>query len=748
MIEAPLETIRVLHVDDDSAFRDLTATCLRRERETFAVETAASASEGLTRLDEADFDCVVSDYEMPGSDGIEFLEAVRADHPSLPFILYTGKGSEEVASEAISAGVTEYLQKESGTGQYAVLANRIENAVEQYRSERALEASQERLSLFIKQSPLGVLEYNEDFEIVQLNEKGQEILGYSEAELRGHTWEKLVTEDSYENVDSVTDALAAAEGGYHSVDRNVRKDGTEIVCEWHNRVVTDTDGEVVAVFSQFQDITERVEHEQELERTNALLSTLFDTLSVGVLAETESREVLAVNDRMFDLLGLPGTPEELVGADCERLAREISGQFADAERFVERINGLVEEGGPVSGEKLTLADGRTLERNYKPIDLPAENGHLWVYHDVTDRIEHEQVITSLHETGSDFAACSTREAVYEQTVETAASLLDFDQAALAIEEDGLLPVRTMSEDVPLEERPTMTTEQGLAGKTYRTRESYLVDDAVADERADPQSGGIRGALSVPIGDRGVFQVVAEQPGAFEERDRELAELLVQQTERALNRLEWKRSLERQNERLEEFTSFVSHDLRNPLNVASARLELVAEDCDSEHLDDVARAHDRMARLIESLLTLSREGEIATQRTAVDLADVARSCWGTVSTADATIETETDESVVADRSRLKQLLENLLRNAVEHGGDDVTVTVGELDDGFYVEDDGCGIPERERPAVFEPGYSTVDGGTGLGLRIVDEIAGAHGWDVRVTDASTGGTRFEITGVGFD
>ena len=748
MIEAPQETIRVLHVDDDSAFRDLTTTCLERERETFAVEAAASASEGLTRLDEVEFDCVVSDYEMPGSDGIEFLEAVREDHPSLPFILYTGKGSEEVASDAISAGVTEYLQKESGTGQYAVLANRIENAVEQYRSERALEASQERLSLFIKQSPLGVIEYNEDFEIVQINEKGQEILGYSEAELRGHTWEKLVTEGSYENVDSVTDALAAAEGGYHSVDRNVREDGTEIICEWHNRVVTDGDGEVVAVFSQFQDITDRVEHEQELERTNALLSTLFDTLSVGILAETESREVLAVNDRMFELLGLPGTPEEIVGADCERLAREVSGQFADADRFVDRINRLVDEGGPVSGEKLSLADGRTLERNYKPIDLPADNGHLWVYHDVTDRLEHERVITSLHETGSEFAACSTQEAVYEQTIETAESLLDFDQAALAIEADGLLHVRTMSEEVPLEERPTMTTEQGLAGKTYRNGESYLVHDAVADDRADPQSAGIRGALSVPIGDRGVFQVVAEQPGAFEERDRELAELLVQQTERALNRIEWKRSLERQNERLEEFTSFVSHDLRNPLNVASARLELVAEDCDSEHLDDVARAHDRMARLIESLLTLSREGEKATQRTAVDLAGVVRSCWGTVSTADATIEAETDETVVADKSRLKQLLENLLRNAVEHGGGDVTVTVGDLDDGFYVEDDGCGIPESERAEVFEPGYSTADGGTGLGLRIVDEIADAHGWDVRVTDGSTGGTRFEITGVGFD
>jgi PAS domain S-box-containing protein len=748
MIEAPRETIRVLHVDDDSAFRDLTRTCLEREREQFVVETAPSASEGLARLDGSDFDCVVSDYEMPGSDGIDFLESVREEYPSLPFILYTGKGSEEVASEAISTGVTEYLQKESGTGQYAVLANRIKNAVEQYRSERALEASEKRLSLFIKQSPLGVLEYNEDFEIVQINETGQDILGYTEEELRGHTWEKLVTEESYENVDSVTDALAAAEGGYHSIDENVRKDGEKIICEWHNRVVTDEDGAVVAVFSQFQDITERVEHEQELERTNALLSTLFDTLSVGVLAETESREVLAVNEQMFEFFGLDGTPEESIGADCEELAEDVREVCVDSGEFVERINELVENGEPVHGEEIPLSDGRTLERNYKPIALPSGNGHLWVYHDVTERIEHERVIASLHETGSDFAACSTREEVYQQTVETAETLLDFDQAVVSIEEDGLLHVRAMTDEVPLEDRPTMSVDQGLAGRTYRTGESFLVDDARTDDRTDPQSAGIRGALSVPIGDRGVFQVVADRPGAFGERSRELAELLVQQTERALDRLDWEQSLEAQNERLEEFTSFVSHDLRNPLNVASARLELAADESESDHLDDVARAHERMERLIESLLTLAREGEGASQQSPVDLADVVRSCWGTVSTADATIENGTAGTVVADRSRLKQLIENLLRNAVEHGGGDVTVTVGELEDGFYVEDDGCGIPESRYEEVFEPGYSTADGGTGLGLRIVEEIADAHGWTVRVTEGSAGGTRFEITGVEFD
>ncbi|KPN29215.1 sensory histidine kinase AtoS [Halolamina pelagica] len=95
--------------------------------------------------------------------------------------------------------------------------------------------------------------------------------------------------------------------------------------------------------------------------------------------------------------------------------------------------------------------------------------------------------------------------------------------------------------------------------------------------------------------------------------------------------------------------------------------------------------------------------------------------------------------------MKQLLENLIRNAVEHGGSDVTVTIGDLVDGFYVADDGPGIPEPDRANVFEAGYSTTQDGTGFGLNIVHEIASAHGWDVRVRDADGGGARFEFTDV---
>jgi CheY-like chemotaxis protein len=127
-------SIRVLHVDDESEFLDLATTYLSRQDDRFTIETATSADAGLDCLATDEFDCVISDYDMPGMTGIDFLQAVREDSPDLPFILFTGKGSEEVASEAISAGVTDYLQKQRGTEQYELLANRVTNAVEQRRA--------------------------------------------------------------------------------------------------------------------------------------------------------------------------------------------------------------------------------------------------------------------------------------------------------------------------------------------------------------------------------------------------------------------------------------------------------------------------------------------------------------------------------------------------------------------------------------------------------------------------------------
>jgi|AntRauTorcE11898_2_1112593.scaffolds.fasta_scaffold01127_3 PAS domain S-box-containing protein len=204
-------------------------------------------------------------------------------------------------------------------------------------------------------------------------------------------------------------------------------------------------------------------------------------------------------------------------------------------------------------------------------------------------------------------------------------------------------------------------------------------------------------------------------------------------------------LKRRNERLEQFSSIVSHDLRNPLNVASGRMELLEQEVDSEHFDPIRRAHTRMESLIEDLLELARQGEVVDDPEPVDLATLAEACWDTVDTVDAILRTDIDRTVRADQTRLKQVFENLFRNSVEHVGTDVTITVGELDDGFYIEDDGSGIPADARETVFESGYSTTDGGTGFGLSIVEQTVTAHGWELQITESVDGGARFEITGV---
>jgi PAS domain S-box-containing protein len=221
-----------------------------------------------------------------------------------------------------------------------------------------------------------------------------------------------------------------------------------------------------------------------------------------------------------------------------------------------------------------------------------------------------------------------------------------------------------------------------------------------------------------------------------------------------------REARRQNERLDSFAGVVAHDLRNPLNVAQNYLELLGDDVDREETALIESALGRMETLIDDLLTLAREGESISETEAVSLREAATGAWESTRTPGADLTVDGDVRLAADGARLQQLFENLFGNAVEHGptnsrpepddalehaGEAVAVRVGPLTDGFYVADNGPGIPEERHEDIFDPGHSADDDGTGFGLAIVREIVEAHGWDIGVTDAEGGGARFEVTGV---
>jgi len=293
---------------------------------------------------------------------------------------------------------------------------------------------------------------------------------------------------------------------------------------------------------------------------------------------------------------------------------------------------------------------------------------------------------------------------------------------------------------------TFGLDNDLQGDTDMVGENYLSVCDAGDEDAQTAAAGIRAVLA---SEREAFELEYPCHSPDERRwflmraialpDCESGAALVMHVD-ITDRKEVELRVEANNETLSTVTGVLSHDLRNPLNVALARAERLLEspDADAETVTEeasaVVRSLERMTAIVEDALIIAR-GADDLDVEHVSLGTAARRAWEQVETGDATLTVADDATVVADASLLAQLLENLFRNSAENGGDDIAVAVGGTADGFYVADDGPGIAPDDRQRVFDSGYSTNkgDGGTGLGLTIVRKVAEAHGWTVRVTDA---------------
>lgn len=760
------EPIQILLVGEKADPPAAVRTALETEVGRVVVETASTVSDGMERLAEGAFDCVVSGYELPRGDGIEFLEAVREAHPGLPFVLYTSNGDEYVASDAIAAGVTEYVPRERGSTEYSELVESVAGAVE--ASSRPVDSGNHlhRDDEILKAVPGCVVELDSDGQFIYANQRAEDVLGLERSEVTNRTFNDPAWQirdlsgnpipDEELPYRQVWDSEEPLDGYHHAIQW---PDGSRTVLSVSGVPMFDDNGEIESVVFSLNDVTEQKRRERELQRFQQIVEHLDD---VATIIDPDGT-IEYVSPAVERVLGFD--QEELVGADGFSYQPPETREAVEA--GIERVLEAPDEPRTVQ-TKFQRADGswvwiESTLRNR--LDDDVIDGILVSSRDITERLEQreriqdrERQLSQLHAATRDLLAAETPEEAAAKASEAAAEILDlplngihhYDET-----ENGLVPTAVSPESRDLfDEVPVI--DEGIAWNVYQQGEERIYNDLRnAPKRYNPDTP-VQSEMYLPLGDNGVFLISATETNAFETTDVEFARILAANTEAALNRItkeqqlrSRERELEQQNEQLEEFASVVSHDLRNPLNVASGRLDLVrtagTADQDPDHLDAVERAHERMEALIDDLLTLASQGDAVDEMETVDLAALARECWQTVESDEATIVTETDRTIRGDRSRLKQLLENLVRNAIEHGGSDVTVRIGDVEDGFFVADDGPGIPESERDQALEAGYSTNSQGTGFGLAIVDRIVQAHGWNVHITDSDAGGARFEITGV---
>ncbi len=716
--------IRVLVYDATHAGAESIARHLAASDDEIAAQAATATRAVTTRP----VDCLVCAHGSESHDAIELIEALRSQSgcSAIPAIIFPESTSTTLLQRALSANVADCVVQTNDDSCYEALAERVRAATATSRSVDSSSGLNEP-----SRSPMDAIDLRRLAEsnlvgTVLIQDLGFEYVNDHVAELFGYDRTTLLEELSVTDLVYEPDKphlveylqrreWNLAEESLHTF-RGVREDGTILQVELRSdRINARGSPQLLGLLS---DVTPRKRREKELKRYRSIVNTAGDI----VYALDSEGKFTFVNDRGLGLTGYDRG--EIIGCHVSKLLDE---------QAVEK--------GETHIRELLKTEGQTQSNKTYEIALRTADG---------ETVPCEANITILTHNGEFSGTVGVVRDISKQQALEAARRAERDQFAALFENITDPAVQYEMRDGTPHVIAVNPSFEAVFGYSQAEIEGESLDDAILPDGADDAqtlNEHVDAGNQIEVE---VTRMATDGPRVFRLSTAQIVSTATPKRGYAIysDVTDQKRrqdELERQNQQLEEFASVVSHDLRQPLGIAMGKLSILSETSDSPHIDDIEDALDRMESLIENVLTLARQGRIVDTPTPTSVESVVTGAWEMVEGDRASLTIDAPlGSIDADQQRLQELFENLFRNAIEHAGATVTVTVGALEGGgFYVADDGPGIPPDERDRVFDRGFTTAADGTGLGLVIVKTIVDAHGWEITVTESATGGVRFEIT-----
>jgi len=551
--EPPLDTARVLAVGS-TAWMEPFSDAL--EASTGAdVHTVETAPEALDTVQQSSVDCVVTGETLDDGSGIRLVRQLRDSAPDLPVILGATDGSEAIASEAIQAGVSDYVPlTEADAPRIDELVDRTGEAL---RSARQRITQRERARQFdavFHDTQTATWVLDPDGSLARVNQTGRAMIDEAVDGVIGDPFWTLPWWSQSEATERDIRQLveAARDGQFGNAVVHRPSTATDRVIELSVRPVENDFGDVTSIVIEGIDITDQVTLDRDLRQSEELHRVTLSNMTDTVLMTNEDGEYTYVCPNVHFIFGY--TDDEI--REQETIDTLLGEDLFDRAELAEK--------GVLKNIECTVTDKagheHTLLVNVREVAIQ-DGTLLYSCRDITKRKQREEALATLQETARKFLYTETNQEIAQHIVDDVLSVFDVSASAIYlhdVEANELQPV-AQSQAMTEHHGPlpaVRTNDDTLPSHSFVNDETIVFDDVHTSDRLENRATDLRSVMFIPLGNHGVFVTGSTAVGVFDDVTQELTDLLAATAEAALDRVvresqlrEQDRELQRQNEQL-------------------------------------------------------------------------------------------------------------------------------------------------------------------------------------------------------